>query len=471
MLFNTAQFFIFLLIVLLLYYNLKHRGQNILLVVSSYIFYSFWDWRFCGLLLISTIIDWWCGLRIPLKNGRTWLYLSVVSQLSILGFFKYFNFFEENLLRLLRSFGFEGDWTTLKIILPVGISFYTFQTLSYTIDIGRGKLRPIRSLLDFSVFVSFWPHLVAGPILRATYLLPQIRARRVVTNLEWSEGTYFILVGLVKKVAVADMVAEVSGHAANNPGEYSSWQLLLSVWLFALRIYCDFSGYTDIARGASLFLGFRLPDNFNWPYLSSSIQEFWRRWHISLSTWLRDYLYIPLGGNRGGIGKTCRNLMLTMLLGGLWHGANWTFIFWGFLHGLYLTVGRLMAHIQPVAPSRSEETGLSRLSIRWAFGVFFTFNLVCFTWIFFMCPNLATSIDYIVGLLRATHTPDATRERLLLYSLAVLAVLDLPEWLHNKHDYLIEKPWPLRALFYAVLIGLLVFTWTKNYEPFIYFQF
>lgn len=469
MVFNTSEFFVFLAIVLTLYYVLNHRWQNILLVVSSYIFYGWWDWRFCSLLFVSTVLDYVCGLYIPGKHGKRWVWISIVGQLTMLGFFKYFNFFEDSVRRLLEMFHMTPDWPTLKIILPVGISFYTFQTLSYTIDIWRGKLKPVRNFMDFAVFVSFWPHLVAGPILRATFLMPQILAPRKVTSREWSEGTYFILAGLVKKVAVADVISAAIEPALKSPGDFSSSQLYLSIFLFSLRIYCDFSGYTDIARGASLFLGFRLVENFRFPYFSFGIQDFWRRWHMSLSQWLRDYLYVSLGGNRGGAMKTYRNLMLTMLLGGLWHGASWSFVFWGFLHGAYLAIGKMIGDYTDRFVEWSAMIRMKWLVL--AVGIFLTFHLATFTWIFFVITDFRVALQFCQGLLKLTHTYDADLLRLALYGTAVLLFIDLPEALTKAHNYLADRPLVVRSAAYACYLALLVVTWTRNYEPFIYFQF
>ncbi len=467
MVFNTAEFFVFFAIVLVLYYAFNRRWQNVLMVVASYIFYGWWDWRFCGLLFISTVLDFACGLMLNGPRRKMWLWISVGGQLAMLGFFKYFNFFEESLVQMLGLFGITPHWTTLKIILPVGISFYTFQTLSYTIDIYRGKLKPTRDFLEFAVFVSFFPHLVAGPILRASFLLPQIQADRKVTRREWSEGIYFILAGLVKKVAVADVIAAAIEPAVKAPLNFSSWQLLLAIYLFSVRIYCDFAGYTDIARGVSLFLGFRLVENFRAPYFSFGIQDFWRRWHMSLSQWLRDYLYVSLGGNRGGELKTYRNLMLTMVLGGLWHGASWSFVFWGTLHGAYLAIGRMFGGAVDRAV---EATGRLKWLVT-GIGIFLTFHMVTFTWIFFVITDFRVAFQYIGRLLAFTYTPDPDRLRLLIWGTAILLFIDLPETLMKRHDWLVDRPRVLRGAIYAVYIALLVVTWTRNYEPFIYFQF
>jgi D-alanyl-lipoteichoic acid acyltransferase DltB (MBOAT superfamily) len=469
MVFNTPQFFIFFAVVLGLYYVLNLRWQNVLIVIASYVFYGWWNWKFCILLFVSTIVDFICGLYIPGKNGRRWVWLSVVFQLSMLGFFKYYNFFVDSMAIALGKLGFHPHVATLNVVLPVGISFYTFQTLSYTIDLWRGKIRPERDFINFAAFVSFFPHLVAGPILRASYMLPQIDEPRRVGARELSEGTYFILVGLVKKVAVADVIATAIRPAVENPAQFSSWQLLLSIYLFSLRIYCDFCGYTDIARGVSLYLGFRLAENFHFPYFARGIQDFWRRWHISLSSWLRDYLYISLGGNRQGRVATYRNLFITMLLGGLWHGASWSFVVWGALHGAYLAVGRAMG-----GPVEKLGAAFSRSGLSWfsaAIGIVFTFHLVTFTWIFFVIPDFHVAALFIRRLVQFTYTADPDRVRLLLYATAVILLIDIPEAVTGAHEYLAKRPRLIRAAAYACYVILLMVTWTTNFEPFIYFQF
>lgn len=469
MVFDTPEFFVFFAVVLALYYVLDHRWQNILLVVSSYFFYGWFDWRFCGLLAASTVIDWYCGLHIPGPRGRKWLYVSVISQLSLLGFFKYYNFFEENFKRLFESIGWQADFWTLNVVLPVGISFYTFQTLSYTIDVGRGQLKPVRNLLDFAVFVSFWPHLVAGPILRASYMLPQVLRRRRVSTRMIAEGTYFILVGLVKKVAVADVIANWIEEPIANPSAYSSWTLLLVAYMFAIRIYCDFSGYTDIARGASLFMGFRLQENFMWPYFSVGIADFWRRWHISLASWLRDYLYFPLGGSRVSTWKIYRNLIVTFTLCGLWHKPTWNFVFWGFLNGVLLCVGRA---IGPWFRGFVAWTKQGKLYVPTMVVLgLLTFHMLILTQIVAIIPGWTDTMDYYRTLLSFSWSPEPDRARLTAYAMGVMLLIDVPEFLHRRHTWVIDKPPLFRGAVYASLITLLVLTWTKDYQPFFYFQF
>ena len=327
MLFNSWEYFVFLPVVLLLYYSLTRRWQNHLLLAASYIFYSWWDWRFTVLLVISTIVDFYLGIAIHQaeepRHRRRLLVISCIVNFGMLGFFKYFNFFSDSAAHLLQSLGLHAHPIVLQIILPAGISFYTFQTMNYVIDIYRREMQPTRNILTYATFVSYFPHLVAGPIIRAELLLPQLENERVVDNQKFRGGCLLILIGLFKKVVIADSLAPDVTPYFTHPATYSSLVLLKGLYYFSLQIYCDFSGYTDIARGTSRLLGIELPENFNQPYLSQTITEFWRRWHISLSSWLRDYLYIPLGGNRRGRLRTYGNLMLTMVLGGLWHGANW----------------------------------------------------------------------------------------------------------------------------------------------------
>lgn len=350
MFFNSFEYAVFLPVVLVLYWTVLRKRQNSLLLVASYFFYAAWDWRFLGLLMLSTIVDFCVGRTLGTRNEaatrKRLVGLSLAINLGVLGFFKYFNFFAESFADFMGRFGLAPDTPTLKVILPVGISFYTFQTLAYTIDVYRRKKEPEQNLLDFAVYVAFFPQLVAGPIERAQRLLPQIKTPRTSINYEQiRSGLFLILLGLVRKVVIADSLAPIVNEAFRTADSAGAVTLMVGIVAFALQIYGDFAGYSDIARGSSRLLGIELMENFNQPYLSRNITHFWRTWHISLSTWLRDYLYIPLGGNRKGVSKTYRNLMLTMLLGGLWHGAAWTFVVWGGLHGLYLVVHRRVRHI------------------------------------------------------------------------------------------------------------------------------
>jgi D-alanyl-lipoteichoic acid acyltransferase DltB (MBOAT superfamily) len=344
MVFTTTPFLVFILIVLPLYFALSHRWQNVMLLIASYVFYGWWDWRFLFLLLFSTVLDYLVGLGLVWPPLHVWrkpmLVASIVTQLSLLGVFKYYDFFAASLAELLAKTGWHVEPTLLHLVLPVGISFYTFHTLSYTIDIYRGKFTPTTDFIAFALFISFFPQLVAGPIARASHLLPQMLLPRRPTLTQWHEGCYLFYWGLFKKIVVADTLARVVDRSFANPSSLNTFSALATVYAFAWQIYGDFSGYTDMARGCSKWFGIELQINFNVPYLAVDPSDFWQRWHISLSSMLRDYLYIPLGGSRYGSARTMGNLMTTMLLGGLWHGASWTFVLWGFYHGLLLVVYR-----------------------------------------------------------------------------------------------------------------------------------
>jgi D-alanyl-lipoteichoic acid acyltransferase DltB (MBOAT superfamily) len=395
LLFNSLEFAVFLVFVLALYLCLPQRAQNRMLLVASYVFYGAWDWRFLGLIALSTLIDYAVGLRIAASDDparrKRWVVVSIVSNLGILGAFKYAGFFAASLGRLGEALGLDVSPPVLSIVLPVGISFYTFQTLSYTIDVYRGLLKPTRNLLDFALFVSFFPQLVAGPIERATRLLPQIEGARRTTSQQLASGAWLILWGTFKKVVVADNLGALV-NAVYAPGaEPTGLEVLFATYAFAFQIYGDFSGYTDVARGVARLLGVELMLNFDLPYLATSPADFWRRWHISLSSWLRDYLYIPLGGNRKGRARTYVNLMLTMLLGGLWHGAAWTFVVWGAYQGLLLALHRALAPwLARVAPT----TAAGRAAW-WLVRVVVTFHLVCLGWLVFR----AASLDDVLRLL------------------------------------------------------------------------
>jgi D-alanyl-lipoteichoic acid acyltransferase DltB (MBOAT superfamily) len=345
MVFNSLTFLVFLAIVLALYYRLKHRGQNIMLLAASYVFYGWWDYRFLALLIFTTLFDYACALKIDAatQSGprKRWLAASIVSNMTVLGIFKYYNFFASSLQSALGYFGVHPDFPTLHVILPLGISFYTFLSMSYTIDVYRKELQATRHPLDFMLYVAYFPHLVAGPIVRASFLLPQCQRPRVIKAAEVENGVWLILMGYVKKVVIADRLGQIVDWSFAQPAlPFNDLNAWIVIYAFAFQIYGDFAGYSDIARGLAKLMGFELTVNFRAPYLVTNPAAFWRNWHISLSTWLRDYLYIPLGGNRGGAWKTYRNLMITMLLGGLWHGAGFAFVLWGLYHGLLLAVHR-----------------------------------------------------------------------------------------------------------------------------------
>jgi D-alanyl-lipoteichoic acid acyltransferase DltB (MBOAT superfamily) len=473
-LFNSLSFLIFLPLVLLLYYRLTQRWQNRWLLGASYVFYGWWDYRFLSLILLSTVVDYLAGLAIhrtsDARRRRGFLTLSLVVNLGLLAMFKYFGFFVDSAAGLLGTFGLNPNFPLLHVVLPVGISFYTFQTLSYTIDIYRRQLTPTRDFLNFALFVSYFPQLVAGPIERARHLLPLIEAPRKVAWPAIGIGVELILIGFAKKVGIADAIAPLVDLRFDNPAEASGSELLLAAYLFSIQIYCDFSGYTDIARGVSKLFGIDLMRNFEQPYLSGSITEFWRRWHISLSSWLRDYLYIPLGGNRGGSFLTNRNLMLTMLLGGLWHGASWTFVVWGALHGIYLIGHKVITNRRaPGAPA----PGL----LRQALHVVITFNLVTLTWVFFRSADFGMAWTFLDGVFTWRPSPGSwaplpwTSVKVVVCAAAIL-FLDGMQRRTLRHAPFLDYAWPVRGVVYAALVLLaLGMGGLGGGTPFIYFQF
>jgi D-alanyl-lipoteichoic acid acyltransferase DltB (MBOAT superfamily) len=482
MLFNSFEFVAFFAVVLLVYPRLQHRAQNVFLLLASYYFYACWDWRFTGLLATSTVVDYCVAHALAAEERagrrRALLLVSLITNLGILGFFKYFDFFIASAVELLSGMGVSTNPFLLRVLLPVGISFYTFQTLAYTIDVYRRSQEPTRDFIAFGVYVAYFPQLVAGPIERASRLLPQILSPRAVTTQQWASGAQLILWGYVKKVAVADSLAPYVDAAFANPENVSGGTLLLAVYCFALQIYCDFSGYSDIARGVSRLLGIELMENFKQPYLSRNITEFWRRWHVSLSTWLRDYLYIPLGGNRQGAGKQYRNLMLTMLLGGLWHGAGWTFVVWGGLHGIYLAAHKYMTQNRKVglgeAPRDAGAWG------RYILGVVGTFHLVCLAWVFFRAESIDVAYQMLSTMLASVLGAGfgagdtallGVWEALTFYGVLVL-LLDAACWKRGAESPFVDShPVWLRGVAYACGLFVLAFVRERGGEEFIYFQF
>ena len=394
MLFNSFEFLLFFPIVFVLYWILSKQRlifQNILLLVASYVFYGWWDYRFLALIFLSTLVDYSLGLYIhnseDQRNRKIGLWGSMVFNLGLLVFFKYFNFFAESWVEAFNSLGYELDPWTVSVILPVGISFYTFQTMSYSIDIYKGKLEPTKDFIGFAAFVSFFPQLVAGPIERATNLLPQILKKRTFDQEDAINGSRLILWGMFKKVVIADQLALSVNEIFANHHDYSSGTLILGAIYFALQIYCDFSGYSDIAIGTARLFGIKLMKNFDFPYFSRSIGEFWRRWHISLSTWFRDYLYIPLGGSRVDKPKAIRNVFIVFLVSGFWHGANWTFIIWGAIHALLFIPSFITGRNRKEYEWRSENL-FSLNNFKNVCRVAWIFSVVTFAWIFFRAESL-----------------------------------------------------------------------------------
>lgn len=508
MIFNSVEFAILFAVVLTVYWRLRHRQQNLWLLAASYLFYGWWDWRFLGLMVLSTVVDYTIGRAMPTSGRRgALLAISIAVNLSILGTFKYFDFFIGSADQLLQWFGSDQSMPTLRLILPLGISFYTFQTMSYTIDVYRGVLQPERNLLRFALFVSFFPQLVAGPIERATHLLPQVQLPRAFPGPDAiRSGCLLILLGLFKKVAIADALAPSVESVFSDAGTDSGLTLLVGVYAFAIQIYADFSGYTDIARGVARLLGFDLMQNFRQPYLSTSVTEFWHRWHISLSTWLRDYLYIPLGGNRSGPRRTTVNLMATMLLGGLWHGASWRFMVWGGLHGTYLAAERRRAGRRPppaqpqalpsvgeaVQPNGGAELAPGSVAmalatrevrkdhdqdrtsvVRPLVSGLVTFHLVCLAWIMFRANSFGAAVDYLAGIvtMRGGGFIDLYVLAALIPAALAILVIDVTQRLGGDDTVMLRWPPLVRGAFYAVcLLGIVVYSGDPA-QPFIYFQF
>lgn len=474
MLFNSFVFFVFLGIILPIFYMLpSKRMKNLFLLASSYIFYGYWDWRFCGLLAFSTIIDFYLGKKIHQSEDETFrkrlLQVSLFSNLGVLAIFKYFNFFIETFEGAAASLGYHLDYLHLNILLPVGISFYTFQTLSYTIDIYRRRLDASRNFIDFALFVAFFPQLVAGPIERAKALLPQLAVKLKPTKDQVQQGIVLIVTGLFRKVIIGDTSGRIVDRVFGDVGMHTSDELLFALLLFSVQIYADFSGYSHIARGTAKLLGVELMKNFEQPYLSRNITEFWRRWHISLSSWLKDYLYISLGGNRGGINKTYRNLFITMLLGGLWHGASWNFVIWGGLHGIYLAIHKyFLADRQVKAANDSNFNFVSLLKIT------FTFSIVIFTWLFFRSTSWDLTVLYLEKILFWQRGENFGLFLVITLSFLILMlILDLFEYISGRHTYLLKIQ--SVGLKVGILASMFVITCIYLFQaepaPFIYFQF
>lgn len=464
--FTSTEFGILFGAVFSTYFFLTLRWQNALLLVASYVFYGWWDYRFLALIAISTVIDFTVAISISRSSGdkRRWnlLLVSVIANLGFLGFFKYSGFFANSLIVVLRQIGVEPDIPTLQIVLPVGISFYTFQTMAYTIDVYRRKIEPTTNFIHFAVYVSYFPQLVAGPIERASRLLPQFTKRRHACLGNVASGCALAFYGYIQKVVIADNAALLANQVFSNHTSYSGLGLLLGVYLFAIQIYGDFAGYSNIARGVSRVLGIDLCVNFRQPYLAASLSEFWQRWHISLSQWLRDYLYIPLGGNRCSALRMNCNLLVTMLLGGLWHGASWKFVIWGALHGTYLIVQRRLLNL----------TDPPRTRFATCLQVFLTFHFVCLAWIFFRAANASEALQFIAGLTGTTGLLPASLvgATVVLMSLVVLSDL-ICEWSQSETVASPRFSSPVRGFIYACMIVLLLLVGANEEQPFIYFQF
>ena len=475
MLFNSLQFAVFFIIVYVLYLALNHKWQNRMLLVASYIFYGAWDWRFLILLWISTAIDYFCGIKIydaqDTKKRKLFLALSVLGNLSILGFFKYFNFFAANLQALLNFFGFHLQPRFLHIVLPVGISFYTFQAMSYTIDIYRNRLKPARKFSDLALFIVFFPQLVAGPIERASHLLPQVLSPRRLSWDKFYEGCYLICWGLFMKVFIADNLAKIVDPVFTALPPYNGAMVLLALYAFAFQIFCDFAGYSHIARGLGKCMGFDIMVNFNLPYFATNPREFWQRWHISLSSWLRDYLYIPLGGNKKGGFLTYRNLAITMLLGGLWHGAAWTFFIWGAYQGTLLVAHRLL---EPVLKDIPQPRSIFASRVWFMLRVFFFFNLVCLGWLLFRANSLGQAWQMLRDIVINFHIADAglyLALRMFIGCTWFLVIIQIFQFIKKDLLVVFKWHWALQGVVYFMIIFILTTFGVDSAREFIYFQF
>lgn len=482
MLFNSVDFAIFLPIVFILYWFIAGKSfpsQNILLLVASYFFYACWDWRFLFLLAFSTLLDYYSGIQISSATTRrakkTWLWCSILINLGFLGFFKYYNFFAHTLASSARHLGIHLDDFTLNIILPVGISFYTFHGLSYVLDIYNDKIKPERKITDYALFVSFFPLLIAGPIERATHLLPQLKQKRVFNYGMAIDGSRQILWGLFKKIVIADNCAFYANMIFNNYQASSGSTLLMGALFFTFQIYCDFSGYSDIAIGTAKLFGIDLLRNFAFPYFSRDIGEFWRRWHISLSSWFRDYLYIPLGGSKGNTWLRVRNTFIIFLVSGFWHGANWTFLIWGALNAIYflplLLMNKNRVHLGIVAQGRALP------SLKEFFQITTTFTLTILAWVFFRSKTVGEGCDYIKRIFsRSLFTLPRFDGRLNALVIIILTIIFIIiEWNGRMRKYALEQigvRWlrPVRwAFYYLILITIFFFAGAQ--QQFIYFQF
>lgn len=479
MLFNSIEFILFLPVVFIIYWfviNRSFRQQNTFLLVASYFFYTCWDWRFLFLLAFSTALDYFTGLRIHTsisdKKRKIWLVTSVVANLGFLGFFKYYNFFADSFANMVALLGFKADFVTLNIVLPVGISFYTFHGLSYVFDIYNRKIQPTTNLVNYTLFVSFFPLLVAGPIERATHLLPQVERPRLFSYSKAVDGLRQILWGIFKKVVIADNCAEYVNMAFDNTETHSGSTLALAAVLFAFQIYGDFSGYSDIALGTARLFGFELLKNFSYPYFSRDIAEFWRRWHISLSSWFKDYLYIPLGGSKGGSWMRVRNTFIIFLVSGFWHGANWTFLIWGGLNALFIMPSILLKtnrnNLGVVAEGRILP------NVREAVSIIVTFAFTVFAWIFFRAESVTHAIQIILGIFSRSLFSVPSDFPTAIFTLILLFVVI--EWLGREQNYGVEKigfHWPrvMRWAFYGLIVFVIGLFMQTDEMAFIYFQF
>ncbi len=474
MLFPTVDFALFFVVVFTGHWVLRPRPVpwRLFILAASLFFYGYWDWGFVPLIGASIVGNWvmasWAARTLhdgqPTRGTRLAVALAVVGNLAVLGWFKYAGFFATSVANTARQLGFELGPSTLDVVLPVGISFFTFQALSYVIDVARGELEPV-DLLEFGVYLSFFPQLVAGPIVRASEMVPQMRAPSDPRHVRSAEGFRLIAAGLFKKVVIANYLgSQIVDPVFALPSQHSSAEVLLAVYAYAIQIYADFSGYTDIAIGCALLLGFRFPQNFDAPYVATSLQEFWRRWHMTLSRWLRDYLYVPLGGNRGGERRTERNLLITMLLGGLWHGAAWNFVIWGAIHGGGLALER---RVKMAWRPLGLPTPLVRV-LQW----FLTFHLVCLAWVFFRAESFGLARE-LLGRLVVGGTASGVLTSVVVGTiLAMLMIQFIPADARRvARRMFASMPLAVQGLGLALVLLIIDTFGPVGVAPFIYFQF
>ncbi len=462
MFFDSPAYFLFLVVVVVSYWRLSWRRQNAFLLAASYFFYGWWDWRFLLLMIASTTIDYWIAIfmaeRPRGRSRRNLLIISLCINFGILGLFKYCNFFVGSFSVMLNSAGVHNiPVALLTVILPPGISFYTFQEVAYIVDVYKGEIQPSESFLDYGLFISLFPHLIAGPIQRPSHLLPQVQSPREFDDRRFFDGCMLIISGLFRKAVIADSCANLANAAFDGRLGWNACSVLIGVYAFAWQIYGDFSGYSDLARGSAQLLGFHFMVNFRQPYLAASLQDFWRRWHISLSSWLRDYLYIPLGGNRKGVARTYANLMITMLLGGLWHGANWTFVIWGGIHGVWLAIEKAL-------------TG-GRDKVRWHSRIV-TLAVVALSWIFFRAKTVRSALHMLASLVHFEWRHEYGPEMVFLAVVsAVMLLIDLR--LENyDEEYVFERgSLPVPACAALAMVVIVIAFAASETNAFIYFQF
>lgn len=479
--FTDGRYPVFLLAIFVAFWALRKRPfeRKLLLLSAGYFFYAQWNVKYLGLIVFSTTLDFFLSNHIARLTDARWrkglLTVSIVANVGMLGVFKYYGFFTASLAHLLTSMGLHPSLPVLNVLLPVGISFFTFENVSYTMDVYRGKIEPARSLLDYAIFVSFFPRMVAGPIIRASNFLPQLNAPPRYNDRQVLGGFFLILTGLAKKIIIADLLGYwLVDSVFRDPSSYHGARVMLGVWAYGFQIYNDFSGYSDIAIGSARMLGYELPINFNRPYLAKDLQDFWRRWHISLSTWLRDYLYIPLGGSRVSPVRTYANLAVTMLLGGLWHGANWTFVVWGAFHGVALAVTRMVqrARGQTVETEAPQPRSLGR-RLSGVAQMAATFNLVCMGWVFFRAQSLPAALRVFEqlghsGSLGLGH-PHAKLAVLILLAAGIVH-LTPQRWRQRGEEIFVAMPAVAQAAVFLLALGAFTL-FSGQGAPFLYFQF